>query len=182
LILILKKLSGNTNENGLGLGYKMADELTIEIRGIAELSRKNNEIVSKIAESGNLVAKAALIIERQAKINASGRPGPKVQTGRLRASITTQIDSPVKARVGTNVKYAKPVEYGHAQEVGRFVPIYALRNVGGLYEVSRGLGVRLKNPRAPAYPFMGPTINQTKDQMNGVMVEFGKDCEDTYNK
>jgi HK97 gp10 family phage protein len=160
----------------------MADELTIEIKGIEELSRKNNEIATEISKSGNLVAKAALIIERQAKINASGRPGPKVQTGRLRASITTKIDSPTKARVGTNVKYAPDVEYGHSQQVGRFVPIYDMRKVGGLYEVSRGLGVRLKNPRAPAYPFMGPTINQTKDQMNGVMVELGKNCEDIYNK
>lgn len=163
------------------------DEMTIEIKGIEQVTETNHKIAQEIAESGNLVARAALVIERQAKINASGRPGPNVQTGRLRASITTQIESPVRAVVGTNVKYAPPVEFGHAQEVGRFVPIYDMRRINtgqfkGRYEVSRGLGVRLTKPRAPAYPFLGPTINQTKDQISGVMVSFGEDIQEMWTE
>lgn len=143
------------------------EAVILEVKGLEELSRKNNEVVKEIAESGKLVAKAALIVERQAKINATGRPGPKVQTGRLRASITSVVDSPTKARVGTNVYYAPFVEFGHNQQVGRFV-----------YQIKR----RLVNPRAPAYPFLGPTVEQTKDQIQGVMVSFGNDLEETYNK
>jgi HK97 gp10 family phage protein len=143
------------------------DAIEIEVKGLEELSRKNNEIVQKIASSGELVAKAALVIEKQAKVNATGRPGPNVQTGRLRSSITSVVDSPLKARVGTNVKYAPFVEFGHSQQVGRFV--YAIKR-------------RLVNSRAPAYPFLSPTINQTKDQIQGVMVSFGKEVEETYNK
>lgn len=57
----------------------------------------------------------AIRVESQAKLNASGRPGPRVQTGRLRASITHQIvRSPagLEARIGTRVHYAPYLEFG----------------------------------------------------------------------
>lgn len=57
----------------------------------------------------------ALRVESQAKINASGRPGPRVQTGRLRSSITHRlvIDSEgLAAEVGTNVFYGEILEKG----------------------------------------------------------------------
>lgn len=58
----------------------------------------------------------ALNVESQAKLNASGRPGPNVQTGRLRSSITHELvkrdDGTLVARVGTNVEYARFVEEG----------------------------------------------------------------------
>lgn len=59
------------------------------------------------------LAVRAVRVTNQAKINASGRPGPNVRTGRLRASITWQllVDSlGLVARVGSNVHYAKYVE------------------------------------------------------------------------
>ena len=58
----------------------------------------------------------ALRVESQAKINASGRPGPRVRTGRLRASITHRLvvdpAAGVYAEVGSNVEYAAYVELG----------------------------------------------------------------------
>jgi hypothetical protein len=56
-----------------------------------------------------------LRVESQAKINASGRPGPNVRTGRLRSSITHRLG--VDARgvyvdIGTNVYYGYWVEMG----------------------------------------------------------------------
>lgn len=58
----------------------------------------------------------AFNVESQAKLNASGRPGPRVRTGRLRSSIThevvTDLNSGLVARVGTNVEYAYPLETG----------------------------------------------------------------------
>lgn len=56
-----------------------------------------------------------LRVESQAKINASGRPGPNVITGRLRSSIHTTLGTDGKglfAQVGSNVEYAEFVEKG----------------------------------------------------------------------
>ncbi len=61
---------------------------------------------------------AGLAVERQAKQNASGRPGPNVRTGNLRRSITTSM--PVKGfegkytiTVSATMVYARAVELGH---------------------------------------------------------------------
>ncbi len=64
---------------------------------------------------GRDIAKRAQAVESQAKINASGRPGPRVRTGRLRSSIgwvlTVDQDGLVGI-VGSNVEYAGFVERG----------------------------------------------------------------------
>jgi len=61
---------------------------------------------------------AGLAVERQAKQNASGRPGPNVRTGNLRRSITTSM--PIKGfegrytiTVSATMVYARAVELGH---------------------------------------------------------------------
>lgn len=51
------------------------------------------------------LAKAVLVVERQAKENAP------VDTGRLRASITSEV-SGMEGKVRTNVEYASYVEHG----------------------------------------------------------------------
>lgn len=62
------------------------------------------------------LARRAINVESQAKLNASGRPGPNVDTGRLRSSITYEIveraEGTLVARIGTNVEYARFVEEG----------------------------------------------------------------------
>lgn len=75
----------------------------------------------------------AVRVQNQAKINASGRPGPRVRTGRLRASITHQLLSSERglvARIGSNVEYAGYVEYG--------------------------------TDRAPAYPYLRPALKAAR--------------------
>jgi len=53
-----------------------------------------------------------LVVERQAKINVSQSSGhPKVQTGRLRSSITHEVGQGEVA-IGTNVYYGKILEFG----------------------------------------------------------------------
>lgn len=56
------------------------------------------------------------LVTDQAKINASGRPGPKVQTGRLRSSIgpprLVSGATGLYCIVGTSVHYAPYVEKG----------------------------------------------------------------------
>jgi hypothetical protein len=78
---------------------------------------------------GRDLQRRAINVESAAKVNASGRPGPNVDTGRLRSSITWElVDQPesLVARVGTNVEYARWVEEG--------------------------------TDRAPAYPYLVPAL------------------------
>lgn len=65
---------------------------------------------------GRDLQRRAINVESQAKLNASGRPGPNVDTGRLRSSITWELvhreNGELVARIGTNVEYAAFVEQG----------------------------------------------------------------------
>lgn len=144
--------------------------ISVEIENLAEVRKAADNVAKHIAD-GSLVAKAGYIIERQAKQNATGRPGPRVQTGRLRSSITTQVVDGNTAKVGTNVVYAAPVEFGHLTRVGK-------GSFGGSMLQPFSIGQR----RTQAYPFLGPTIEQTKDQMSGVMVSFGKELGEEWSK
>lgn len=59
------------------------------------------------------LARRAVRVETQAKLNASGRPGPNVRSGRLRGSISWTLGEDTRglfAAVGTNVEYAAYVE------------------------------------------------------------------------
>lgn len=61
------------------------------------------------------LARRATNVQNRAKLNASGRPGPRVDTGRLRSSITHVIEADSRgpvARVGTNVVYGRYLETG----------------------------------------------------------------------
>ncbi len=139
----------------------MAEPLTIEITGLEELQKKK-EAIAKHLSSGQLVARAALIIERKAKENATGRPGPHVQTGRLRASIMPIIESPFQAKVGTNVFYAPYVEFGHIQHPGQFVP--PLRR-------------RLVSAAVRAYPFFFRSIEETKELVGDTVKVFAQEIQ-----
>ena len=64
------------------------------------------------------ITMTGLAVERQAKVNASGRPGPNVQTGNLRRSITTSavqkgFDGTYAVDVSATMVYARAVELGH---------------------------------------------------------------------
>lgn len=64
---------------------------------------------------GRDLTRRAINVESAAKLNASGRPGPNVDTGRLRSSITHEIvqgPTGLVARIGSNVEYARFVEEG----------------------------------------------------------------------
>lgn len=64
---------------------------------------------------GRDLSRRAIRVESAAKNNATHRPGPRVQTGNLRSSITWQIASDAAglyADVGTNVFYGLYLELG----------------------------------------------------------------------
>jgi HK97 gp10 family phage protein len=79
---------------------------------------------------GRDLQRRAIRVEGRAKMNASGRPGPRVRTGRLRSSITHQLGRDSRglyADIGSNVEYAKYLEFGTS--------------------------------RMPPYPFLRPALN-----------------------
>ena len=98
----------------------------------------------------------AIRVESRAKILASGRPGPKVQSGRLRASITHRLLSSPEgafAEVGTNVEYAGFVEYGTGPHTIR------ARNRQALYWKGADHPVRsVRHPGNRPYPFLRPAL------------------------
>ncbi len=95
-------------------------------------------------------------VQNQAKLNASGRPGPRVDTGRLRASITYRVASSpggIIGEVGTAVEYARFVEYGTQAHVIR------PRNRQALYWKGAEHPVRLvRHPGNRPYPFLRPAL------------------------
>jgi len=98
-------------------------------------AERMKELVDKLGQG---MAKACLIVERQAKINVSKSIGshPQVVTGRLRASITSQViveKDVIYGAVGTNVVYAPFLEFG--------------------------------TNRMPPYPFLYPALEEKKNEV-----------------
>ena len=147
----------------------MGFSIEVKVEGMEKLQRKLEANHTFAPAFRRLLEKMGLFVERQAKENATGRPGPMVQTGRLRSSISHVVDSkgiPEWVKVGTNVKYAPFVELGHMQHVGQFVP---------------PLKKRLVNPRAPAYPFLVPAFEKMKEKIGELVNEFQKVIEERWN-
>lgn len=97
---------------------------------------------------GRDLARRAIAVESAAKINASGRPGPNVITGRLRSSITWAFGEDelgIYADIGTNVVYAPFVELGHP-------------NTAHFYPGRDGQIHFVSNRPTPAYRFLEPAL------------------------
>lgn len=82
---------------------------------IAGIQGKETEMQSAIQYALGMVA---LKVEDRAITNASGRPGPNVITGSLRASIAAQpvqrgFDNKYETSVSASMVYARAVELGH---------------------------------------------------------------------
>lgn len=83
-----------------------------------------------------------------------------VDTGNLRNSIQSEVDmSDDSVVIGTDVEYAPYVEFGHLQEVGRFVP---------------KIKKRLVQPKAPAYPFLRPAIEKHLEEYKRIAEDVMK--------
>lgn len=99
------------------------------------LLRINSQIEKALSQ---LVRKTAFSIEARAKTLCA------VDTGRLRNSITTEIKSPTKATVGTNVIYGPYVEHGTRHMKGQpfLTPAFDAENKEfqkGIAQIERSL-------------------------------------------
>src|SRR5512139_572694 len=98
--------------------------IDIEVKGLIELQRKTEQMVSDLHGAPILDAMrdSVLIVTRGAKQNAP------VDTGRLRASITpgvSEMGDNIEGVVGSNVTYAPYMEFGtrpHWPPIGAMEP------------------------------------------------------------
>ena len=89
--------------------------ISYKVIGLQQLVKMLNSKRTIASPLGTGISKITLYYEGLVK-----RATPVI-TGRLRNSITHEI-SPERASVGTNVQYARFVEFGHRQQPGRYVP------------------------------------------------------------
>ena len=81
--------------------------MSATVRGADKVSANMAKAAIAIeAAVGDAVRAAAMLVEREAKINVP------VDTGRLRSSIASEEKTPLRFEVGTNVEYAVSVEFG----------------------------------------------------------------------
>lgn len=126
--------------------------------GVFKLEFDREDVITLLR--GPVVAKdlerRAINVETLAKHNASGRPGPNVDTGRLRASITHSIETGgegIKAVVSADVEYASFVELGTDPHIIRPRVKEALFWPGAQYPVAI-----VHHPGSKAYPFLKPAL------------------------
>lgn len=90
-------------------------------RFVYDPSALERVLSSRNGSVARMLVRKCIRVESQAKLNASGRPGPNVRTGRLRSSITWAIvtegatgvgQTRIYGRVGSAVYYAGYVERG----------------------------------------------------------------------
>lgn len=101
------------------------------------------------------------LVTDQAKVNASGRPGPNVQTGRLRSSIgpprLVSGATGLYCVVGTSVSYAPFVELGTGPFTIHPLTKKALFWKGAAHPVR---SVRRQGNRP--YPFLRPALSAAR--------------------
>ena len=117
---------------------------------MAKIIDHSQEIINATNEA---IYNALEIVGNKAADYAAGLA--PVATGNLKNSMTSEVHEDEKAvYIGTDVKYAPPVEFGHRQQVGRYVP---------------AIGKRLVREYVPAKPFLKPAIVNNLEEYKGII-------------
>ena len=116
-----------------------------------EIKVDNTDAIKKATNEA--IYNALEIIGNKAADYAAGLA--PVQTSNLKNSMTSELSQEEKAvYVGTDVEYAPFVEFGHHQEVGRYVP---------------AIGARLVREYVPGQPFLKPAIQNHMDEYKHIL-------------
>ena len=125
--------------------------------GIAEL-RPGTKTVMQDPVSGKKAGKIGSYASKEGEV-------PRTQTGRLRGSITHQMERKLAlpiGYVGTNVKYAKGLEFG--------TPPHTIRVKNAKVLASKGqfFGKKVKHPGTAPRPFMRPALHKMIPIIRGI--------------
>lgn len=116
-----------------------------------EIKVDNTDAIIKATDEA--IYNALDIIGNKAADYAAGLA--PAQTGNLKNSMTSEVSQQEKAvYIGTAVEYAPFVEFGHHQQVGRYVP---------------EIGKRLVRDFVPAKPFLKPAIQNHLDEYKNIL-------------
>jgi phage gpG-like protein len=113
-------MSGNVQWNGDDFKRRLHEDMARRLERAAIVVERHAKILLSVSGTG--VKKGGKIVRKVKGMkgkniygafpSAPGEP-PRKQTGRLRASVTHEVDrAKLTARVGTNVKYARVLEFG----------------------------------------------------------------------
>lgn len=137
---------------------------SIKIEGIAELTRRLSDPALIGAPLRRAFHKVGYVVEGAAKI------GAPVDRGRLRASITSEMDSaavPKWVQIGTNVEYAPYVHEGRPP--GKFPPMdkiaaWAARKGLPAFPVARAIARNGTKPR----PFLTDALDESERRIRNI--------------
>lgn len=127
--------------------------ITVQVTGLEQAMRKLSPKVARDAAKRGMT-KATINAASQAKRNASGRPGPNVDTGRLRSSITSDVrdgGSSIEGVIGSNVIYAR------IQELGGTITAKG----GGFlrFKTRDGAWHMVRSVNIPPRPYLAPAVS-----------------------
>lgn len=118
-----------------------------------EVKITNDNVKEILAATDDAIYNALKTIGDKAADYAAGLA--PVDTSNLKNSMDSEVDMGEKAvYVGTAVEYAPFVEFGHHQQVGRYVP---------------AIGKRLVREFVPAKPFLAPAIEEHLDEYKSIL-------------
>lgn len=147
--------------------------VTITINGIPETAKKLEYRALIEIPLRTFLVKSALTVEGKAKEFAP------VDTGRLRASITTKIEQ-TKATIAPTVPYASAVEFGsrpHWPPVSALEP-WARRHGMNAYALARSISRRGTKP----HPYMQPGAIASVPDIQVFAEEFARDIETRWQQ
>lgn len=138
---------------------RKADEamnIDVDLAGLNKAIQKiKSWETEKVKQVKDTINESALNVQKGARRRV------RVATGRLRASITIEpFNGGFAMAVGTNVKYAKAVEFGSPARVIRAKRKKALYWPGASHPVKQ-----VKLPAQPAKPFLFPAWEEEKPKL-----------------
>jgi HK97 gp10 family phage protein len=141
---------------------------TVRLIGDKKLRRMLKDPKFVLGPAQNLLDSAANTVERLAKLKVP------TDTGRLKNSITIDDTKTLERRVGTNVKYAKPVEFGTRPH---FPPVESLNPWARRHGKNAwGVALKIAAVGTKPQPFMNPAIDEMESRhLDGFIRDFYRD-------
>ena len=154
----------------------MADiEYTIE--GMDELRDKASRVSGDL---GSVVRK--LLNDSVAGIEGKAKKLAPVDTGKLRSSITHKVDSariPLWSEAGTNVLYARPVEFGSKPHWAPFRAFETWARRHHMNEADVWWAVGTKGTKA--HPFLTPAFEDSQSDIEANLNEAKRTIEGMWD-